>query len=381
MSTNVKTPAETENTIYCSCCNEIVAVQDSVSMSEDYLCLNCAEDKTIICHGCGERIWRSDNSGTSATPLCGYCRDNDYIECEGCGILVDNDSACYIEHGDDTLYCNLCYQDNLEKPIHSYNYKPEPVFYGEGKMYMGVELEVDIGGKCDSNAERILEIFNYEDEYVYIKSDGSLDDGFEIVTHPTSPRFHKEKIPWENALNQLKSMGYQSHNCSTAGLHIHVNRDYFGNTEEEQDAGIANVLYLFERFWEEMLRFSRRTETQVKRWAARYGYKQSGREILETAKNRYSGRYTCINLMNYTTVEFRVFRGTLKYNTLLATLQFIEELCKVACYLPEYELKKLSWSSLMLRLSEEHTPELIQYLKERRLYVNEPVPINSEEEI
>ena len=44
-------------------------------------------------------------------------------------------------------------------------------------------------------------------------------------------------------------------------------------------------------------------------------------EILDHAKKGYhGGRYTCVNLQSRDTIEFRMFRGTLKYNTLIATL-------------------------------------------------------------
>ena len=67
------------------------------------------------------------------------------------------------------------------------------------------------------------------------------------------------------------------------------------------------MLYFFERHWEELLKFSRRTEAQLQQWAARYGYKDQPREILEHAKKGYGGgRYSCVNLQNRDTVEFRM---------------------------------------------------------------------------
>ena len=77
-----------------------------------------------------------------------------------------------------------------------------------------------------------------------------------------------------------------------------------------------------------------------------------------------------MNLTNTDTIEFRIFRGTLKLNTLLATLQLVNRICDVALYLSDKEVKDLSWSSFVTGCID---PELIQYLKERRLYVNEPV--------
>ena len=69
-----------------------------------------------------------------------------------------------------------------------------------------------------------------------------------------------------------------------------------------------------------MLKFSRRSQDQLNRWAARYGYKDRPEEILKAAKKGEYGRYACVNIMNRDTIEFRIFRGTLKYNTLAAAL-------------------------------------------------------------
>ena len=212
---------------------------------------------------------------------------------------------------------------------------------------------------------------------IYCKHDGSLDEGFEIVTHPMALEFHQKEMPWEAVMREAVTMGYRSHQCGTCGLHVHVSRAAFGSTHREQEAGIARVLYFFEKHWEELLKFSRRTPRQLERWAARYGLKDHPMDILDHAKKGYGGgRYSCVNLKNSDTIEFRMFRGTLKYNTLLATLQLVDRVCDVAIYLSDDELKALSWTSFV---SGCQAPELVQYLKERRLYVNDPV--SGEEEL
>ena len=58
------------------------------------------------------------------------------------------------------------------------------------------------------------------------------------------------------------------------------------------------------------------------------------------------------------------------HNTLIATLQLVERICDVAIFLSDEELKAMSWTTFV---SGCQAPELVQYLKERRLYVNEPV--------
>lgn len=198
------------------------------------------------------------------------------------------------------------------------------------------------------------------------------------MTHPCTLETHLQQVPWRETLEALRGMGYRSHAPGTCGLHVHVSRKALGKDVYEQEETIAKLLYIFERFWQEILRFSRRTESQINHWAARYGYKDCGEEILKEAKHGANGRYACINLTNTDTIEFRVFRGTLKYNTVIATLQFVANLCRVAISLPEYRIQEFSWPALIEALTQDNCPELVQYLKERNLYVNEPVTAERE---
>ncbi|NLT09280.1 MAG: zinc-binding protein, partial [Ruminococcus sp.] len=100
------------------------------------------------------------------------------------------------------------------------------------------------------------------------------------------------------------------------------------------------------------------------------------REILDKAKKGNNGRYAAVNLMNYSTIEFRLFRGTLKHNTLIAALELVNEICDLAMHLTEDDIAKISWSEFVESIE---APELIQYLKERRLYINEET--NTEEDL
>ena len=334
----------------------------------------------MTCHVCGERVWTDDNAGNSDTPLCERCYDRYYTNCVRCGELLHNDEAYYDRDDPDEEepLCHACYTRTAgERAIQDYCYKPEPIFYGDGPRFFGVELEIDGAGEYGSNAKKLLRIANEEEERIYCKHDGSLEDGFELVTHPMTLTYHQREMPWDRILHKTIGMGYKSHQAGTCGLHVHVNRNAFGSTEDEQEACIARILYFFEKHWEELLKFSRRTQRQLDRWAARYGYKEQPREILEHAKKGYhGGRYTCVNLQNDSTIEFRMFRGTLKLNTLIATLQLVDRICEVAICLSDEEVKNMSWSTFV---SGCQAPELVQYLKERRIYVNDAVA--AEEEI
>lgn len=356
----------------CSHCGCVLEEGEAMLFQDEVYCPDCLQELTVLCSHCGKRIYRQDNEGNTDTPLCGQCYSRYYLTCERCGALLHQDDAYYESDDDDTPYCFHCHREN--ETIHNYYYKPEPIFYGTGPRYFGVELEVDGGGENYRNAGAVLEKGNDCEEHIYCKHDGSLENGFEIVTHPMSLNYQCCHMPWETVLSTLKRMGYTSHNADTCGLHCHISRRALGDTFEEQEDTIARILYFMEKHWEELVKFSRRTQKQLERWAARYGYKDSPKEILKKAKGGY-GRYSCLNLSNDNTVEFRIFRGTLKKNTILATLQLIDRICDVALCLSDEELKSMPWSTFVAGCTQ---PELVQYLKERRLYVNEPISYEAE---
>lgn len=358
----------------CSVCGSLHLVEEMTEFDDQLLCESCLHTETIRCQRCGERIWADANAGDDSTPLCQACYDRYYTTCEDCGAVIHHDDAYYIDEDDYEARCYSCHCRCNTRTIHDYYYKPEPDFLGEGGRWLGVELEVDDAGESNSNAAKIVDIANFDEERIYCKHDGSLNEGFEIVTHPMTIDYHMNKMPWAAVLNKAKEMGYRSHQAGTCGLHIHVNRTAFGETEAEQDEVIARILYFFEKHWEELLKFSRRTHKQLKQWANRYGLKEHPMDILKCAKGDRE-RYTCVNLTNYHTIEFRMFRGTLKLNTLLATLQLVDRICDVALYLSDEEIKDMPWSSFVAGCTQ---PELIQYLKERRLYVNDPVAAEME---
>ncbi|WP_312642536.1 amidoligase family protein [Hydrogenoanaerobacterium sp.] len=367
-----------EKTFICSHCETGHPVSSLYVMEEEQLCPDCCDELTAVCEHCGERIWNSDNDGFEDAPLCRRCCDNYYTRCDDCDCLLPNREAHYT-NDEDTPYCGHCYENHRGDAIQEYSYKPEPIFYGDGARYFGVELEIDNGGKDDQKAQELLDIGNWQSNYIYIKSDSSLDDGMEIVTHPMTLAFHQSDMPWQQILAHALELGYSSHKAITCGLHIHVNRNCFGTPIGTQEDCISRVLFFVERFWEELLRFSRRTAHQVKRWAARYGYKNNPKAILAHAKEGYFGRYACVNITNYATIEFRIFRGTLKYNTLIATLQLVNEICEVAFLLSDEQLAALSWCEFVEQLDVHKYSELIAYLKERRLYINEPVESEEDE--
>ncbi len=363
-----------EEQIVCTHCGAVIEyADDAISVGNEVLCPDCVEDYCCTCDHCEEVIFESDSYGDGDTVLCEHCYNTYYTRCDDCDRLIHMDTVHELNGYE---YCHSCYSRRCDEgSIKEYSYKPDPIFYGEGKRFYGVELEIDDGGKDDEAADKLLEIANSSDPHIYIKSDGSLDDGMEIVSHPMSLAYH-QNFCWKEIMQEAVALGYRSHQTSTCGLHIHVNRNAFGMNQAEQEDVIARILYFVEAHWNELYCFSRRKESNMNRWATRYGFEKTGKEILDKAKTSCYGRYTAVNLCNYHTIEFRLFRGTLKYNTFIAALQLIDEICNAALSMSQEELEHQSWTEFVKGI---RYPELIQYLKERQLYVNDAV--TNEEEV
>lgn len=184
--------------------------------------------------------------------------------------------------------------------------------------------------------------------------------------------YHLKEVDYLGLFERAVAMGYRSHQTETCGLHIHVNRTAFGDAREEQEEVIARIVFFVEKHWCELVKFSRRKTDNLNRWAAKFAsISDTTAETYKKAKERHLGRYVAVNLENYNTVEIRLFRGTLRYQTFVATIQLVDEICQTCLNMDDEELEGLSWSSFVLGIKEK--PELIEYLKTKRLYVNELV--------
>lgn len=351
----------------CVCGAELVVGETAIEFDGQYLCGECHARDTVVCECCGDRIWERDSVDER---LCSHCFDAHYVRCIECDAVIHENDAHYCGGN---AYCDDCYDydedsdDDEYQFIADYSYKPNPIFYGSGQPHYGVELEIDYGGKIDNHAAQIMDTGNEGSIYIYCKSDGSLDDGFEIVSHPATLDYHLNMIRWDKIMEKARQLGYISHTAKTCGLHVHINRAALGETVEEQENTIGRIIYFFEKFWDNILCFSRRTEYQVQRWASRYGCTlENPKETMKSAKSAGLGRYVAVNLENTFTVELRIFRGTLRYGTFAATLQFVDKLCHDAINLSDEQFQTMTWSGFINSISEDKK-ELLEYLKIRGL--------------
>ena len=399
----------------CTHCGKVIFEGDEYKDDQDdhgaFICQECFEENYFICEYCGEicpndeHVWVSDNAycPNSGFGVCENCADNyyqcdecgdyftdsrihsddydhhicdrcyeryDYVTCAECGEILLSDNAEYSENRG-AWFCSPCYPGD-EDTIHNYSFKPEPIFHGFGPFFMGVELEIDKGDSVCKCASALKTLSEEEDQF-YLKSDGSLDSGIEIVTHPCSLEYHENYFPWEEVVKTAKEYGFKSHDAKTCGLHIHVNRNSLGADSFEKEATIAKIILLVDRFWNQMVKFSRRGEYEMNRWAkkpdADIQETDTLDDIVDKVKNSSDSRYYAVNLENWNTIEFRMYRGTLHLSTIMATLQFTKALCFYAKNTGLEECMKVSWTDLATALVSATTgTELLSYFQTKGLY-------------
>lgn len=363
------TDTESIPIVRCNECGRVVLENEIESINDYCVCPECVTRVFRECSCCGSVVHVYDMRTTvDGEMICEDCSYDYYIECAECGDLIHESNAMWDDDSEEHL-CPACYDERVNCVIQRYGYKPTPIFYGNtGDIPMGVELEIDGAGEYHDNARILSDIVNDTDEHIYFKHDGSIDNGFEIVSHPATLDYHTNNIAWADMMRKAVSMGYRSHDTDTCGLHVHVSRMALGDTLEEQDETISKIVYFIENNWTNVLRFTRRTESNLRRWASRYGIENDIPTTYKKAKGDYN-RYRCINLQNAHTIEFRIFRGTLKHDTFIATLQLVHDICTICKNASMEDVEKMDWRGFVSRIDTEKRSKLIEYLNIRGLNV------------
>ena len=197
----------------------------------------------------------------------------------------------------------------------------------------------------DSDAEDL--IYSTHDSTVQIEFD----------TMPCSLEFHKNKMNYREMFEYLDKEGYKGHDCKTAGLHIHANRNYLGKSRISQELVISKILYILEKFNDEICVIARR----VNEYSEFVGSKKEENSIIELyGKYKDHGKRAALNLQHKDTIEFRMFKSTLKYETFILTLEFVKDIIDFAKSASIEEIELVKWADLMKLFS----PALRNYYTE-----------------
>lgn len=96
-------------------------------------------------------------------------------------------------------------------------------YSGNAPVFLGIELEVERNTKTPTKIEHMVAA-DLGMDYVILKSDSSIQDGFEIVTAPATLGYHLKAWDrfFENSAKFLQS--WASGRC---GMHVHITRKAF----------------------------------------------------------------------------------------------------------------------------------------------------------
>lgn len=248
--------------------------------------------------------------------------------CDHCQCYVSSDD--YYGNG----VCRFCHEeDTNEAPVgviegYCDSHEHTPVLFGEYESEekfqgLGFELEVDTSEEDDDldnygTARHLCEECGLEENEMHYAHDGSLNYGFECISQPHTVKAFWDRAPkWRRMLSYLSARGYESHNPGTCGLHVHVSRTMFGDTEDEQDKAIAKVYVFFDENWDDLVKVSRRKDTGycgklsmnsaiAQKKATKYNKWKENVKI-----NKSQNHYVALNNGNKATFEYRLGRGTL----------------------------------------------------------------------
>ncbi|MDY2783202.1 MAG: hypothetical protein SOT80_07350 [Candidatus Pseudoruminococcus sp.] len=237
------------------------------------------------------------------------------------------------------------------KYIHPHNYKPEFIKHtnSPSSLLLGVEIEV-AGNNHELNRNEVvkkcIQIMNAsdsdEENLIYSTYDGTVQ--IELDTMPCSLEVHKT-LNYKEMFKYLVNCGYRGHDCKNAGMHIHVDREYLGDTRFKQQLVISKIIYILEKFKDDICMIARK-DSSYSQFIGKQG--DTPFELYQLYKN--FGKRAALNLQHDETIEFRCFRSTLKYETFILTLEFIQSIVDFAKAINIEGIESITWQDLMVKM-------------------------------
>jgi len=304
----------------------------------------------VECPACGD-VTPENNNGNDVTirGFCEHCARN-FFRCNGCRRITSNRnrSTRY------TTYCNLCYPSRF-----SYSPIGDP-------PWLGWELEVESDHENFDNARRET-LRALPQSFATVKDDGSLSEyGFEIVSRPASYVEHVQACtPFFEAYRLGKFGQLTSWSNTTCGLHVHICRHGDGNPlDATGDWTLSQHSIALLVCFVNLPRNRRFVQCIAGRDANHYT--SFFHKRMATAHQRTGEKYEAVNLEHSATLEFRIFKGTLKAQSFFKALEFVlalSEFCRSM-----YNVRKALNVSAFIRYVREKAetyPHLDSFISNR----------------
>lgn len=217
----------------------------------------------------------------------------------------------YHGHSRDNLW--HCYKSNREKP-----------------NYFGWENEFEIKSDTPKNVialgiNEILEENGLKNFFVF-EGDGSLNHGFEAISQPcTLAWLYENESKLQPVYNFMLDNGCTAEKTTTAGLHIH-----FSRTALTKDYSLAKIAYLINKLQYDFIKYSGRKLNQLYYTQFDESYNSDDEIRLNDFKQMYrnnnertSKHEAIVNRQHNSTIEIRLFKGTLDLQRIIANVELL----------------------------------------------------------
>lgn len=341
----------------------------------DLIRTKCGDPSVYTCNDCNH-IDHEDNGSYvyDDTWVCDSCREDNYTYSENRGTYISNDDYEEEQEHDSDDEDNVIgdYHDSkrvlghIPSKYDAYKSPDRPT----QPILLGLELEVEVnesynsGDKATELYDEIKYVTDHNGkmhQYCFAERDGSLNHGFEIVTGYTGLDVHAKQLeffksPWS---------GVRSHDTRTCGLHVHIDK-----------AGMSlfhackMVFFIHDSNNQKLIKdIARRANAdyaQIKNKKASYQWLKRAKSSGNPLNYLNEDRREALNFQNDNTIEFRLFKGTLRYETIMACLEFTYATWFFCRDTGITELTTPNFVDFICQPQQrEHTKFLRSYLKEK----------------
>lgn len=383
----METVDEVEVKCCIACSTELDSSDVLYTRDNDPVC----EDCIITCENCQDVISTDDEYNSVEDRLwCQRCTDRHAHWCDtgdhyftGYPYSVEdsNDTMCERCYEDNTSYCDECdasylngceysHDDDMDsRLIHDYSYRPDPIFHSsedeQTRLYFGIEVETEIRGG-DYGQRRIAAEFASRlevERLAYLKSDGSLECGFEIVSHPMSHSYfmNDARTFWDTITSLKTSYEMMAWGTKTCGLHVHISRAGFNNGSHQHR--FLQLVYNNKDFYEVM---AGRSSSHWAKFDDIFDPETGVKTFKHKFNNRHgSDRYSAVNTNNRNTLEMRIFRGSLNPRFIKSAIDLAHASVEFTRTMSVLEVRSGGLSCLNFRQYIESKADLYPSLNER----------------
>lgn len=315
-----------------------------------------------------------------------------FCVCPRCAAVAEKPGVKRQPEVEGAICCNDCLNTHVNKNIiHVHNYDGYPaklssnpklklVVVGgafkevpdESHRLYGVECEVEIHDdspltrwQLATNATKAL-----GRDFIVMKNDGSLKGheresplwGFEMVSAPADIATHEAR--WSK-LEKMEGFKYlRAWDTITCGMHVHVGKSALSLLQ------VGRIMVFINNPANK--KFIEKVAGRNSEAASRFIGEKTFGDGMRPDRNKYCA----LNIIPVNTIEFRIFRGTIRYKHIMRNLEFVDAVCSY-CYPAArslLDIKDHKQFILFVRRWRKKWPRLAEWMEDRKLLPQRKLP-------